>query len=130
MAYTAELKIEGKIFPVIMCEYSLWQKTDLFGKPVPKVFTRPIKLEIYGSDDETNISWALNNKKKLSGSISFYKSDQSVFKELQFEDAFCIKYREIVMLSKESASSAPYRHYLEISAKTISIGDIKHDNHW
>jgi hypothetical protein len=130
MAYTAELKIEGKTFPVIMCEYALWQKADLFGKPVPKVFTEPIKLELYGTNDETNISWAVNNKKQLSGSIAFYKSDQSVFKELKFEDGYCIKYKELVMISKDSGSVSPYRHYLEISAKSISLGDIKHDNHW
>ncbi len=130
MAYTAELKIEDKTFPVVRCEYSLWQKADLFGKPVPKVFTRPIRLEIYGTDDETNISWAINNKKKLSGSISYLKSDQSVFKEIKFEDGFCIKYKELVLISKGGASGTHYRHYLEISARSISIGDIKHDNHW
>jgi hypothetical protein len=130
MAYTAELKIEGKTFPIINFRYSLWQKTDLFGKPVPKVFARPLRLEIYGTDDETNISWATNSQKKLSGSISYLKSDQSVFKEIKFEDGFCIRYKELAVFSQDSAAGVPYRHYLEISAKSISIGDIKHDNHW
>jgi hypothetical protein len=130
MAYTAELKIDGKTFPVIRCEYSLWQQADLFGKPVPKVFNRPISLEIHGTDDETNISWALNNKKTLSGSIAFYKNDQSVFKEIKFEDGFCIKYKELVSITNGSTSGTSYRHYLEISPKSITIGDIKHDNHW
>jgi hypothetical protein len=130
MAYTAELKIEGKAFTVIACEYSLWQKVDLFGKPVPKVFNRPIRLEIYGTEDETSISWAANTNKKVSGSICYYKNDQSVFKEIKFEDGFCIKYKELVLISNDANSGTPYRHYLEISPKTISIGDIKHDNHW
>jgi hypothetical protein len=130
MSYTAELTMEGKTFPVIKCVYGLSQKVDLFGKPVPKVISDTIKLEIIGSDDETSISWATNYKKKLGGKISFYKSDQSVFKEIKFEDGFCIRYKEEIHLSKGANSGAPYKHCLEISAKEISIGDIKHDNHW
>ena len=100
MAYTAELKIEGKTFPIITCEYSLWQKADLFGKPVPRVMSGPIRLEIYGTDDETNISWAINNKKKLSGTISFLKSDQSVFQGNKIRGGFCIKYKEDDLILK------------------------------
>ncbi len=43
---------------------------------------------------------------------------------------FALNTGKLVMLSKDNASGAPYSHYLEISAKSISIGDIKHDNHW
>jgi hypothetical protein len=130
MPYTAELAIEGKTFPILMCEYGFSQKTDLSGKPVPRVISDTIKLEIPGTDDETTISWAANDKKKLGGKITFYKSDQSVFKEIKFEDGFCIKYREDMLLVKSADSVPRYLHCLEISAKVISIGDIKHDNHW
>ena len=130
MSYTAELKIEGKTFPIIRCEYNLSQKVDLFGKPVPSVISDPIKLELYGTNDETNISWATNSKKKLDGTISFLKPDQSVFKEIKFEQAYCIKYREDINPLVKGISDISYRHCLEISAKVIGIGDIKHDNHW
>jgi hypothetical protein len=130
MSYTAELAIEGKTFPIRKCEYGFSQKVDLFGKPIPRVKSSPIKLEITGTDDETNISWAANDKKKLGGTISFYRADQSVFKEIKFEDGFCIKYKEEIELLKSPDSNPLYIHLLEISAKVISIGDIKHDNHW
>ncbi len=130
MAYTAELTIEGKTFTIIKCEYKFSQKIDLFGKPVPKVTSDAIKLEIYGTADETNIAWATNYKKKLGGTISFYKNDQSIFKEIKFTDGFCIKYKEEIQLLKNGNSITPYKHCLEISAKVISIGEIKHDNHW
>jgi hypothetical protein len=130
MSYTAELTIEGKTFHIIKYEYNLSQKVDLFGKPIPKVVSDTIKLELYGTDEETSITWATNNKKKLSGKISVYKNDQSVLKEIKFEDGFCIKYREDIRLLKGVNSVTYYTHYLEISAKVISIGDIKHDNHW
>jgi hypothetical protein len=127
---TAEFTIEGKTFRVIKCEYGFSQNVDLFGKPVPWVTSDPIKLEIVGTNDETSISWATNNKKKLNGSISIYRSDQSVLKEIKFEDGYCVKYKEDIQLLIKSSLDTPYRHCLEISAKVISIGDIKHDNHW
>jgi hypothetical protein len=130
MAYTAELAIEGKTFPIRKCEYGFSQKVDLLGKPIPMVTSNRIKLEITGTDDETNISWAANEKKKLGGTISFYRADQSVMKEIKFEDGFCIKYKEDIQLLKSPDPSPLYLHFLEISAKVISIGDIKHDNHW
>jgi len=130
MAYTADLTIEGKTFQVIRCEYTLSQEVDLFGKPVPRVTSDPIRVELYGTGEETAISWAANNRKKLNGTISFYKTDQSVFKEIKFEDAYCVKYGEDIRFSNKGSSVAPYRHLLEISARIIAIGDSKHDNHW
>ncbi len=130
MAYTADLAIEGKSFQVIKCEYNLSQKVDLFGKPVPKVTSDTIKLEIYGLNDETIISWAANHTKKLDGTISFYRSDQSVFRKIKFEEGFCIRYKEDIHVSRKGSTGIPYRHCLEISAKAISIGDVKHNNHW
>jgi hypothetical protein len=130
MAYTAELTIEGKSFPLLKCEYNFSQEVNLFGKPIPKVISKPIKLELNGTGDETNISWATNSKKKLDGKISIYKANKSVFKEIKFEDGYCIKYKEDIRLLKRSDLMPDYIQYLEISAKVISIGDIKHDNHW
>jgi hypothetical protein len=130
MAFTAELAIEGKTFPIRRCEYGFSQKVDLFGKPIPLVTSSTIKLEIPGTEDETNISWAANDRKKLGGTISFYNADQSVFKEIKFEDGFCIQYREDIQLLKSTVSTPLYVHFLEISAKVISIGDLKHDSHW
>lgn len=130
MAYTAELTIEGKSFPIIRCEYNFSQEVNLFGKPIPRVISKPIKLKLYGTEDETTISWAANNKKKLDGTISFYKANKSVFKEIKFEDGYCIKYKEDIRLVKGTNVVPDYIQYMEISAKVISIGDIKHDNHW
>jgi hypothetical protein len=130
MAYTAELTIEGKVFPIIKCEYNFSQEVNLFGKPIPRVISKPIKLELYGTEDETNISWAANSMKKLDGTISFYKANKSVFKEIKFEDGYCIKYKEVIRLLKNPELVPTYMQYLEISAKVISIGDVKHDNHW
>jgi hypothetical protein len=128
MAFKAELAIEGKTFPIVKCEYAFSQKVDLFGKPIPKVISKPIKLEINGTDDETSISWATNYKKKLSGTITYYNNDRTVFKEIKFEDGFCVKYKEDIRLINNSGFL--YKYCMEISAKVISIGDIKHDNHW
>jgi hypothetical protein len=130
MAFTAELTIEGKSFPILKCEYHFSQEVNLFGKPIPRVISKPIRLELMGSNDETNISWATNSQKKLDGTISFYKSNKSVFKEIKFENGYCIKYKEDIHPLKGSKSVPDYVVSMEISAKTISIGDIKHDNHW
>ena len=127
MTYYAEFNIEGKIFQVVQCEYGFYQQVDLFGKPIPKVSSDTIKLVLYGTEDETCISWAANDKKKISGTITFYKNDQSVFKEIKFEDGYCVKYKEDILLMKKGI---PYKHSLEISAKVIGMGNIKHDNHW
>jgi len=127
MTYSAEFNIEGKTFRVIRCEYGFSQPVDLFGKPIPKVLSDTIKLVLIGTEDETCITWASNNRKKLSGTISFYKSDQSVFKEIKFEDGYCVKYKEAIQLM---SPDMPYNHYMEISARVIGMEGIKHDNHW
>jgi len=127
MALTAELTIEGKSFPIIMCEYGFIQNSDRFGKPVFKVNSRLIKLELPQTNDETSISWVSGNLKKYNGNITFYNSDQTIFKEIKFEEGYCIKYKETVQLL---SSEIPYRQYLEISANVIIVGESRHENHW
>jgi hypothetical protein len=130
MAFPAELKIEGAVLKVLTCEYGFNQQVDVSGRPVPRVSCGTIKIDLVGTEDETNISWASNHRKKIEGTITFYKQDeQTKLREIKFEDAFCIRYKETVLLLKNSKENT-YRHSIEISAGKLTIGEAKYNSYW
>jgi hypothetical protein len=128
MAFTAELELEGKTYRVMKCEYGFTQEVDTQCKPVPKVKSGTIKMEIESRDDDTHLSWTANKSKKEEGTITFYKTDQSKFREIKFEAAYCIKYRESVVTRKNEPTI--YKQEVEITAGRLTVAGIKHDNHW
>jgi hypothetical protein len=128
MPFTAELEIEGKSYKVYECEYSFSQQVDLQGKPNPKVKGGTIKMVIEGSDDDVHLSWTVNKARKDEGTITFYKIDQSKFREIKFEQAHCIRYKETVSIVKNATPA--YRQEIVLTAGKMTVAGIKHNNHW
>ncbi|MBC3788302.1 type VI secretion system tube protein TssD [Spirosoma utsteinense] len=132
-SFSAELSIDGKLFPVLTVSYGLYQITDDTGKPSSGVRTYLIKLRLSGSDDETLTSWAVDAQKRLDGKITFFRIDeQSKFKELSFEQAYCVEYTERVDPADTTSQVLPGSFIIEIgiSPAVLKIGETKHDNQW
>jgi hypothetical protein len=132
-SFSAELSIDGKTFPVLTVSYGLYQATDETGKPSSGVRTHLIQLRLMGSDDETLPNWAADGQKQLDGTITFYRIDeQSTFKELAFEQAYCVQYAEHMAPADQTDQGLPGSYLIElgISPAVLKIGGTKHDNQW
>ena len=132
-SFSAELSIDGKTFPVLTVSYGLYQLTDDTGKPSSGVRTHLIQLRLAGSDDETLTNWAVDAQKRLDGKITFFQIDeQSKFKELAFEQAYCVQYAERVAPADTADQVLPGSFIIEIgiSPAVLKIGGTKHDNQW
>jgi hypothetical protein len=132
-SFNAELSIDGKTFSVLTASYGLYQAMDESGKPSSGVRTHLIQLQLAGSDDETLTNWAADAQKRLDGKITFFRIDeQSTFKELAFEQAYCVQYAERVAPANttDQALSGSYLIEIGISPAVLKIGGTKHDNQW
>lgn len=131
-SFNAEMSLDGKTFPVLTVSYGLYQATDESGKPSSGVRTHLIQLRLAGSDDETLPNWAVDAQKQFDGKITFFRIDeQSTFKELTFEQAYCIHYSERVAPAEGSdQGTESYQIEMSISPAVLKIGGTKHDNQW
>jgi hypothetical protein len=132
-SFSAELSIDGKTFPLLTVSYGLYQATDESGKPSSGVRTHLIQLRLTGSDDETLPTWAVDAQKRLDGKLTFFRIDeQSTFKELTFEQAYCVHYAERVAPADSNDQNLPGSYLIEIgiSPAVLKIGGTKHDNQW
>lgn len=133
-SFSAELSLEGKTFPVLTATYGLLQQTDEGGKPTAGVRTHLIQLRLTGSDDETLTSWAADARKQLDGKVTFFRIDeQSTFKEVAFEKAYCVYYAErVAPMDIAGMESLPGTYLIDIgiSPAVLKIGATRHDNQW
>jgi len=96
-SFSANLKLEGKDFEVLDCNYSFNQNVDQEGRPAGKVFGGGITVTILGDgeDDKEVVKWMLDQNKLLKGSIEFHKLDDSaVLQKIEFEEALCGSFSE------------------------------------
>jgi len=126
------MSLEGKSFPLLKCQYRLYQNTNEMGKPTARPRSGLIELYCTGTDDELLVDWASNPQKKLNGKITFYRPGlNATFKELSFEDAYCTDYQEKFRATgEENPGGVAYAFYVGITAARIQIGEVKHDNQW
>jgi hypothetical protein len=125
MSFKAELSLEGKTFRISNCEYKMVRETDTSGRPVAGVKYMLIQLVLDGSEDETLLFWAADPQKKVSGTLTFYRIDQeSVLKEVKFEDAFCVVYNEVFGFNNNAQNNASYILKIQISSGKASIGGV------
>lgn len=132
-SFSAELSVDGKSFPILTTSYGLYQATDESGKPSSGVRTHLIQLQLMGSDDETLADWAVDPQKRLDGKITFARIDESsTFKELSFEQAYCVQYTERVAPADiaDQGMAGSYLMDVSISPAVVKIGNTKHDNQW
>jgi hypothetical protein len=127
MSFKATLDVDGNQYRVLECSYELERDTDQFGKPASDVRGGKIYLKIESSSNVGFFEWGVSAFTRKAGKITFNKTDDdAALKELEFEDAYLVGYRE----DFGSQGNAGMTESLTISAKKIIMGGAEHENHW
>lgn len=127
MSFQSKLKVAGKEYNILKVNFGLAQETDATGRP--STITRGGKIElIVESTGETELfEWMTNSFERKDGSIVFIKRDSdATLKELKFEEAYLVKYRE----NFDSTGRNPLTESFTLSARKISMGTGEHTNPW
>jgi hypothetical protein len=101
----AHFTLDGKEFLVTKVSYGCNRNADERGSPTdaPKAMLIRMTVTPTQNDDFALLyDWAFKNDRKLSGQIEFkYDNDSQVLRKMEFEDAYCVGFRE-TFLSKQS----------------------------
>jgi hypothetical protein len=158
MSFRATITVDEKTFEVLECVSDMEQAIDMKGKAISSVRGGDIRLVLRGTDEETIPAWASDKNKKLDGTITYYKIDvmEGKFREIKFEDGYITWFAESFMMADSDENfadamlfqddfdeeifnmvqrvhkqfGASYLILCKVSAKKISIDDVKHDNAW
>ncbi|WP_062061856.1 type VI secretion system tube protein TssD [Aquimarina longa] len=127
MSFKAKLKVGGKEYNVLNCNYGLHQETDATGRPSSVTRGGMITIELESTADTSLSDWMFNNFEMRDGSIVFLKRDtEATAKELNFTNAYAVKYRE----NFDASGNNPMTETLTISARQIAMGNGEHINEW
>ncbi|MBO4531329.1 MAG: type VI secretion system needle protein Hcp [Paludibacteraceae bacterium] len=127
MAFRSTLKLGGKEYDVLTCDYSLRRDVDSKGRPSSNIYGGRITVQVESTEDTTILETMVNQFKPFSGSIIFKKGDEeSMMKELTFENAYIIEFSEGINI----VGVAPMAINITISAQTIKIGGAEYEENW
>ncbi|MEO6281814.1 MAG: type VI secretion system tube protein TssD [Dyadobacter sp.] len=94
----AHFTLDGKAFLVKKVSYGCNRNADERGSPTDAPKVRLIRMMItptQNDDFALLYDWAFKNDRKLSGQIEFkYDNDSQVLRKMEFEDAYCVGFRE------------------------------------
>lgn len=128
MAFKARLSMAGKEYDVLACNYTLNRDVDHKGRPSSGVYGGTIDVEIESTEDTSVIEAMVNSQfKPITGSVLIKKSEEDAkMKELNFEDAYIIKYSEGINI----VGNDPMKYRFTISARKLKLGNAEHVNDW
>ncbi len=127
MIFKAELILEGNTYLLNSLTFQLNQAIDKFGRPSSITKGGKIEIELFTVEDDVIFDWMVHPRKTLNGNINLYEADnETKFKEMKFENAYCIEYFEIF----DHSISESMVTKLIVSAEKLSIGTIELDNQW
>lgn len=110
---------------VLECEFEFHQDLDKTGKPCSRPQGGTIDIVIESTDKITITEWMFAPMSLKDGKIQF-PLRFGKRKTLEFEEAVCVKYREIF----HASDSMPMLVYFTISANRIKIGEALFENDW
>jgi hypothetical protein len=106
----AHFTLDGKEFLVKKVSYGCNRNADERGSPTDAPKARLIRMTIsptQNDDFALLYDWAFKNDRQLSGQIEFkYDNDSQVLRKMEFEDAYCVGFRES-FLGKHSTMRSP-----------------------
>ena len=127
MSFKAKLKVSGKEFNILACQYSLKQETDATGRPSSVTRGGKITVTVESTGDSSFFEWMTNSFERKDGSITFLKRDSdATLKELKFTEAYLVDYTEDFY----STGDSPAKETFTLSAKEIELGSGTHKNEW
>lgn len=112
---------------LLECSFSFSQQTDHNGKPAARPKGGSIYLLIESKGETFLLDWMVSNTLTKSGTIIFYRRDAlSKLKELTFNDAYCVEYKEHFNASGEN----PMQIMLTLSARELRLNSTVYQNPW
>lgn len=127
MSFKARLKVAGKEYNILSCNYDLHQEVDATGRPSSVTRGGRINITIEANGESDFFEWMTNNFERKDGSIVFVKRDtDATLNELNFKEGYLVKYKE----SFDASGQSPLIETFTISAKEISMGSGEHVNEW
>lgn len=127
MSFKAKLKVAGKEFNILACNYDLHQEVDATGRPSSVTRGGRINVTIEANGESDFFEWMTNNFERKDGSIVFVKRDtDATLNELNWKEGYLVKYKE----NFDSVGQNPLIESFTISAREISMGSGEHVNEW
>lgn len=134
MALRGKLKIAGKTYGVVECEYEFNQRIDETGKPTSRPSGGIIRFVIPSTSDDDLFfyKWMIHKTEINSGIFRFCvytSSNKRSYKSVAFMNAYCIGLKDYF---NDHDSKLMYTT-VTISAQAIRIGSIDsvlHLNEW
>lgn len=128
MSFEARLIVQGESFNVRQFSWGVRQHTDAINRPDAHVQGGELQVELDSQPSDLLQSWALDDTKKLGGTLQVFESDsRAVRKTIEFVDAYCVG------LSKDfdgSGSSNGMVMTLSLSADQLVCGEMTIRNEW
>jgi len=127
MSFKAILKMDGKEYRVLSCNYSLNQQVDVTGRPSSVVRGGIVNLVTESTDDTSLFEWMCDSYLKKDATITFNKRDENAkLKELHLVEAYMISYEE----SFDDSGAGAMIQSFSLSSRNIKMGDGEHENEW
>lgn len=125
MALQGSLKIGGRTYGIVWCEYEFEQAVDETGKPTsrPRGGRIQFMTPATSDDDVFFYKWMIHKTEVKSGIFRFcvYSNDnKQAYKSVQFLNAYCIKLKD----SFNDQDSKLMYTTVTISAEVIRIGTL------
>lgn len=127
--FKATLKIDGKEYNVLQCNYSMDREIDQSGRPSTDIRGGTVSLVIESSQDTGFWDWMIDSYAQKDGEVEFFKrNDPSPAKVLKFEEAYMVKCGEDFDIAGPNKSQ-PMIEKFTVSARKISLGGT-HEKVW
>lgn len=123
MALHGSLKIGGRTYGVVECEYQFTQAVDETGKPTSRPSGGTITMVIPSTNDDDMFfyNWMFHKSEVKAGIIRFrlYSNENKIsYKTISFANAYCIELRDYFNDHDEKLMYTT----VKISAQVIRVG--------
>ena len=92
-SFYAELHVDGRVYPLLSCTYSMHQATDGRGRVITKTYDSPVALSTPVPRDSFLAAWAADPYKRCAADLVFKdaKGGQAL-ETLHLAGAYCVHY--------------------------------------
>lgn len=127
VSFDAKAKINGKEYDALETEFTFDRKVDEKGEPSSHITNLRLRALLKSSEDNALLESAFSEFKPFKGSFIFLKGDeQAMMKELEFENACIIGYKEVFIRQGEN----PMAVEIIMTAKKVSCGSAVYEADW
>ncbi len=127
MSFLAQLEIDGETLNVLEFQYVVMQDTDKSGKPSADPQGGDLRIVIESTKSTMLFDWMVSSSQTKNGKLTFFRRDAiSKMRELQFTEAYCIRYEEKFVAYNAMSMNIE----ILVSAKDITMNGSKLARNW